>query len=193
MTEPAKKRGRGRPSKFDQLTEATAAELNIAAVKRCARIGFTTAETCEALEISENTLKRWRIAHPELRQALKLGRAYPNDNVERALYERAIGYRRLKEVIGPQGEKIKLVEEVPPDVTACIFWLKNRRRDKWTTESDNVAGQAFAMMEQLVRMATARMIDGQARESGDGRDHGDGARVDPVAALLRAPSAAGNT
>jgi hypothetical protein len=37
-----------------------------------------------------------------------------DDRVERALYQRAIGWGNL-----------------PPDVTACIYWLKNRRKDRW--------------------------------------------------------------
>ena len=27
--------------------------------------------------------------------------------------------------------KVPYTEHVPPDVTACIYWLKNRRPDRW--------------------------------------------------------------
>jgi hypothetical protein len=34
---------------------------------------------------------------------------------------------------------VPYVEYVPPDTTACIFWLKNRRKDLWRDRVD-VAG-----------------------------------------------------
>src|SRR5512140_2666230 len=37
-----------------------------------------------------------------------------DDRVERSLYQLAIGWN---------GQ--------PPNATACIFWLKNRRKDRW--------------------------------------------------------------
>jgi hypothetical protein len=29
------------------------------------------------------------------------------------------------------------VKELPPDTTAMIFWLKNRKRDQWRDRVDN--------------------------------------------------------
>ena len=54
------------------------------------------------------------LAHPEFRCALKAGKEASDDRVERSLYQLAIGWN---------GQ--------PPNVTACIFWLKNRRKDRW--------------------------------------------------------------
>jgi hypothetical protein len=50
--------------------------------------------------------------------------------VERSLYQRAVGYHHdaVKIFCKKDGEIIEApyVEHVPPDVTAQIFWLKNR-------------------------------------------------------------------
>jgi hypothetical protein len=52
--------------------------------------------------------------YPEFRCALKAGKEAADDRVERSLYQLAIGWN---------GQ--------PPNATACIFWLKNRRKDRW--------------------------------------------------------------
>jgi hypothetical protein len=31
---------------------------------------------------------------------------------------------------------VRYVEHLPPDTTACIFWLKNRRRQDWRDRVD---------------------------------------------------------
>jgi hypothetical protein len=53
------------------------------------------------------------------------------NHYERSLYHRAIGYNyeAVKIFMPTDREKpvyAPYVERVPPDVTACIFWLKNR-------------------------------------------------------------------
>ena len=52
--------------------------------------------------------------YPEFRCALKAGKEASDDRVERSLYQLAIGWN---------GQ--------PPNTTAAIFWLKNRRPDRW--------------------------------------------------------------
>ena len=63
----------------------------------------------------------WKKKYPEFRGALKAGKDAFDDRVERSLYQLAIGWGNL-----------------PPDVTACIFWLKNRRKEQWC-DVQNVA------------------------------------------------------
>ena len=65
---------------------------------------------------------------------------YSDSEVTRALYNRALGITisKKKEVflVRPEGELVKIKEEsqkeeVPPDVKAAIFWLKNRKPEAW--------------------------------------------------------------
>jgi hypothetical protein len=58
------------------------------------------------------------------------GKAEADNRVERSLYERANGYSydAFKIFRTKDGDIIRAPyrEHVPPDITACIFWLKNR-------------------------------------------------------------------
>jgi hypothetical protein len=55
--------------------------------------------------------------------------------VERSLYSRAVGYSFNSEKIfcNKDGEvtRVPIIEHGPPDVTAQIFWLKNRKPTEW--------------------------------------------------------------
>jgi hypothetical protein len=64
------------------------------------------------------------------------------------LYERAIGYNyeAVKIFMPANREKpviVPYIEHVPPDVTACIFWLKNRDPQHWrdSQELEHVLGK----------------------------------------------------
>ena len=78
--------------------------------------------------------------HPSMRQSGRPNNGRPSkdeaDNrVERSLYARATGYSydAVKIFHTKDGKVIKVpyTEHVPPDVTAQIYWLKNRRPDHW--------------------------------------------------------------
>jgi len=96
--------------------------------------GATDREVAQRLEIAEGTLYRWRHEHPEFREALRLGKESADDRVEKALYNRAVGYSfdSIK-IMQHDGEVIvePYVEHVPPDVGAAKLWLTNRRGEKW--------------------------------------------------------------
>jgi len=101
-----------------------------------ARAGSTDVEIAEELGISERTLYNWKERHPEFLQAIKRGKELPDARVEQSLYQRALGYDyEESKVVADKDKKVKRVEKtkkfVPPDVTACIFWLKNRMPEKW--------------------------------------------------------------
>ena len=56
--------------------------------------------------------------------------------VKRSLYARAVGYNyeAVKIFMPANREKpviVPYIEHVPPDVTACIFWLENRDPQHW--------------------------------------------------------------
>ena len=104
-------------------------------IARCAaQLGATDREIAETLEVSERTLNYWKGEHPELVEALKLGKEAADERVERALYHRAIGYKHDAVKMFQAGGEIiseSYVEHYPPDTTAAIFWLKNRRPKEW--------------------------------------------------------------
>lgn len=122
----------GRPSKY-QETYAKQAE------KLCA-LGATDEDLADFFEVSIRTIANWKAQHEEFLQALKGGKDQADDRVERSLYQRAVGYSFDSEkVFNNKGEivRAKTREHCPPDVTAQIFWLKNRRSDQWRDKHDH--------------------------------------------------------
>lgn len=115
-----------RPSDYDPKFCQQAAKL-------CAQ-GATDKEVAEYLEVSDRTIYRWKAQYPKFCQALKTAKDIADDRVERSLYNRAVGYSfESEKVFQFQGEicRADVVEHVPPDVTAAIFWLKNRKPEQW--------------------------------------------------------------
>ncbi|MHC2315161.1 hypothetical protein ACVIHC_002207 [Bradyrhizobium diazoefficiens] len=116
------------------------------AAKLC-RLGATDAEIADFFEKDERTINRWKVDHPEFCQALKDGKLVSDMEVADRLHQRALGFEyeeaqahKLKTVEYKDGKRLKETERleiimvkrvVPPDTTACIFWLKNRRKVEW--------------------------------------------------------------
>lgn len=102
--------------------------------------GKTIKEIGDAMGVSRATVNRWIVNDPNFKKAIDEGRDSADAKVERSLYQRAIGYTyKEKKVIvtmdsdgNQMPARIETTEKhVPPDTTAQIYWLKNRKRDRW--------------------------------------------------------------
>lgn len=118
----------GRPTAYKDEFAAQAAKL--------CELGATDADLAEFFEVSERTINRWQVRFPEFCRSLKVGKDTADDRVERSLFHRANGYTYdAVKIFMPAGAKEPAYapyrEHVPPDTTACIFWLKNRRKEQW--------------------------------------------------------------
>lgn len=121
----------GRPTKFkDEYIEQ--------ARKLCA-LGATDSDLADFFGVSDNTIDNWKHRHPEFLGAIKNAKEHADDRVERSLYQRAVGYKYdAIKIFQYEGSEVVVPyrENVVPDVTAAIFWLKNRRREQWRDRSD---------------------------------------------------------
>ena len=97
-------------------------------------------QTAELLGIHRTTLRNWKLTHDEIRRLYQSdgqdGDEERKKQVEEALLKRAIGYTQteITRQVGKDGKLgvVKTVEkQVMPSTTAQIFWLKNRRPDRW--------------------------------------------------------------
>ena len=116
----------GRPSKFRP-------EFVQQAEKLC-KLGATDLEIADFFEIDVRTLHRWKADNTEFCHALKAGKAEADERVERSLFARANGYEHDEvdlRVVNGEVVQTPIRKLYPPDTTACIFWLKNRRPDLW--------------------------------------------------------------
>ncbi|MEI5680491.1 MULTISPECIES: helix-turn-helix domain-containing protein [unclassified Mesorhizobium] len=116
----------GRPPKYKDTFAAQAAKL-------CG-LGATNADLADFFEVSIRTIERWTSEHEEFCRAVKEAKETANARVERSLYQRAVGYSFDSEkVFNDKGKILRAAtrEHCPPDTTAQIFWLKNRKPDEW--------------------------------------------------------------
>lgn len=122
-----------------------------------ARNGLTDEQIAKKMGISATTYYRWQNEHREIWEALKNNKEIVDIQVENALLAKALGISKtvkkpfkVKEVLYDNGKRISEKEHmeyadeevyIPPDTTAQIFWLKNRKpgewRDKRTVDTNN--------------------------------------------------------
>lgn len=90
-----------RPTKFK--------EEFIEQVGNLALLGLIDTEMAAFFGVTERTFNNWKNSHDEFFQSLKEGRLPADGKVARKLYTEAIG----------------------GNITAMIFWLKNRQPARW--------------------------------------------------------------
>lgn len=120
-----------------------------------ARDGLLDGQIAKNMGVSEATYYRYKKEYPEIKEALRKGKEVVDFEVENALYKRAIGYtiRIVEQKIDKDGcvRDIERDMHVPGDVTAQIFWLKNRKRMQWRdkVEYSNDGGEISKLDELL--------------------------------------------
>lgn len=123
----------GRPSSYSS-------DFARQAEKLC-NLGATDQELADFFEVDVRTIYRWKHDHQEFCHALKSGKDVADERVERSLYQRAIGYEQDEVKIfmpanAPAPVYAPFRAKVAPDVTAAIFWLKNRRKEDWRDKQE---------------------------------------------------------
>lgn len=112
-----------------------------------ARDGLTDEQIAHNMGIAPSTLYEWKKQYSEISEVLKKGKEIVDRLVENALLKKATGEIRtirkpikVKEVLYENGKRISEKEHIeyadeeiyiPPDTTAQIFWLKNRKPEEW--------------------------------------------------------------
>lgn len=115
-----------RPSKFKP-------EYVEQARKLC-RLGATDIEIADFFEVDVRTVYRWKAENEEFCQALKIAKSEADERVERSLFARANGYEHDEvdiRVVAGGIVQTPIRKYYPPDTTAAIFWLKNRKPAEW--------------------------------------------------------------
>jgi hypothetical protein len=143
---------RGRPSKYKP-------EFCEQAAKLC-KLGATDRELADFFGVKEWTINRWKAEYPEFSHSLKLAKDEADNRVEQSLYRRALGYSHdAVHVSNFKGDVTltPIVEHYPPDTTACIFWLKNRRPDMWRDKFDVDTGLTRDRTNELLRLVEQRL------------------------------------
>lgn len=168
---PLSARRRGRPEEYS--------EQNLPRVLELVFNGANDVEIAKDLGIGVSTLYTYYGRHPDFLEAVKAAKDIYDDRAERTLYSRATGSDPDTQVSD----------------TALIFWLRNRRREKWNAQSDlslvlpiddqqhmknvneptdlELAVAALALIHEA-RYNKRPAIEGQATEVRDGRQGDQG-------------------
>lgn len=108
------------------------------------RLGATDMEVARGLGISLSVLWHWQGNHEEFFKAFLEGKDFCDDRVQRALYQRAVGYSHPDLHISSfQGRPVVVpyLKHVPGDVGAQSRWLKARRKGEWADKTEiNLTG-----------------------------------------------------
>ena len=113
-------------------------EDGLTLLKGYARRGLNDEQIAAKMHIAPSTLYEWKKKFPEISEALKEGKDLPDIKMENALYEAGIG----------------------GNVTAMIFWLKNRLKGDWKDKP--VEDAQTAALETAMR-ALAYIIEKPAQ------------------------------
>ena len=122
-----------------------------------ARDGLTDEQIVHNMGIGLRTYYEWQERFPQFAQAIKKGKAPVDIQVENALLKRAMGYD-YEEVIteieeigeGRQKKQVRKVKKhMAPDVTAQIFWLKNRRPGRWRDKIETAPEIGNELLQSL--------------------------------------------
>lgn len=119
---------------------------NLVLLQGWKRNGLTDEQIAHNMGISVHTLAHWKMDHPQIRQALKVGREVANFIVERELFQKAIN----------------------GNTTAMIFWLKNNWRDKYNDSELSPEERKLAKARSRKTNAEADIAEYKAQMLKDG-------------------------
>ena len=106
----------------------------------CSQLKSTDKQLAALFDVKESTINNWKIDFPQFLESIKAGKAEADNEVERSLFERATGYTCKDVKFATHEGQITDFQEYdkhfPPDVTAAIFWLKNRKPKQWRDKQE---------------------------------------------------------
>ena len=136
-----------------------------------ARDGLTDEQIARNIGIATSTFYEWKKKKLEFSETLKKGKEVVDLEVENALLKKELGYTITKkeEKLDKDGCVHTLEKDIhiPPDTTAQIFWLKNRKPNNWKdrveTDEDKEAVANASQVIAKIRKVAQEYTDGTNR------------------------------
>lgn len=132
----------GRHGKYEEWLDKD----NLLKVQGWARDGLSNEQIAHNIGITAKTLCEWQNRFGEFRNAIKKGKEVVDREVENAMLKRALGYEYDEVTQEPVTDKDtgvtemrvtkRVTKQIVPDVTAQIFWLKNRKPEEFRDKRD---------------------------------------------------------
>ena len=128
-----KEQKRGRKSKYD-----THVKPYLDRIPKWRRNGMTEAQIAKKLGIAMSSFSLYKLKHSEFSEVLKNSKEELIENLEDSLFRRAMGYSyeetKIEKESDGRAKITKTTKELPPDVGALIFALKNLAPGKWKND-----------------------------------------------------------
>ena len=121
-----KKKRANRTSYKDWLSED-----KLLLIEGWARDGLSDEQIAHNIGIRRETLWDWKKKHDNISNSLKKGKEVVDFLVENALLKNALGFKYEENVVTREGVIVNVEKYQAPNTVAQIFWLKNRKPDKW--------------------------------------------------------------
>lgn len=136
-----------------------------------ARDGLIDEQIAANIGVTTTTLYDWKKKYADFSDALKKGKETSDYEVENALFKSATGYeyeerKEVQEVVdGVMRKRVEITrKQVPPNATSAIFWLKNRKPDKWRNKQEIEINKIQAEIKKLE--AETSRIESQSDNEG---------------------------
>lgn len=127
-----------------------------------ARDGLTDEELARKIGVNRATFYDWKNRFSDISDAIKKGKEVIDFEVEQALLKKALGYSytETRKEVDANGKKKVIVTEkhVEPDTVAQIFWLRNRKPDKWRNNPEAPEGDDDKLNAYLEGMKNAKPL-----------------------------------
>lgn len=133
-----------------------------------ARDGLDDKQIAANIGYNETYFSELKGRIPELSEALKKGRAPLDIVVESTLYRRAVGMKvksqqafKVKDVYYDEAgrrceteriETVDVEQDLPPDPTSMIFWLKNRKPEQWNQQPIKIESESNVTMKGSINI-----------------------------------------
>ena len=143
---------------------------NAEIARHACMLGASNETLAERFAVTRRTIDNWIATIPEFGDAVREGRQLADESVVAALYARATGMERTAiRVTSGGAEPVTTTHTVQalPDVRACIFWLRNRRPEKWREsrpplhEEEDGRDLARELEDAEERMRRFELADGE--------------------------------
>ena len=161
----AKNKG-GRPSKITGI--------NLSLVKHFTSEGYTDKQLAKVFGVTTRTINNWKKDYPEFFHSLKSGKLLADSKVEASLFQRACGYSHPDvHITNYQGKitQTSIIKHYPPDSTAMIFWLKNRKPNEWREKHElehTIKGFLHPELENISNKMLEKILKNLKKENKDG-------------------------
>jgi hypothetical protein len=137
-------------------------DQNMFVIRLLAEVGHTDEFICKLLGVPKVTWTKWQKDNPDFKRALMNWKKIACGQVEKKVFERAVGYDYEAEKIFCNREgvvtRVSVNEHVPPDINSAKFFLVNQSGGEWKEKTEVDHGLSDTLADAINR-ARGRSVD----------------------------------